>query len=307
MCRLVQAGLWFRKKAAKTINNADRTFLMSVQYSQMQTLSWGYQMGLECTKNHCVYFTFIPLSHTRCILVFVLNSECVVAQGWSIHNEPAGSSHSPLVPSSFLPLQLDSPWQLNQAQTRRPSRRRTRRRRRRYRKQLIIRRLRTSQRSFLWPPDTAPLSGRNRSDPSACCWHPRRKWNRISPPIWLAAFLFDEIFSSCLFFKHLHKTLLNVNFLVYKLCLSLCSRPACARTLHTIHAQVNCAFVWKMEMTKHREAHCPWRWLASHKIIPNQFFMLLYCKCVETTLLNLNFTVDDFSVLRNVSRLHSQR
>lgn len=77
---------------------------------------------------------------------------------------PADSSHSPLVPSSFLPLQLDSPWQLNQAQTRRPSRRRTRRRRRRRPKQLILRRLRTSQCSFLWPPDTAPLSGRNRSE-----------------------------------------------------------------------------------------------------------------------------------------------
>lgn len=217
---------------------------MLVQHYQLQTFFWGYRIGLECTKSTCVHFTSIPLSVTYSV---VLYSEHVGGLGWSIHNEPADSSHSPLVPSSFLPLQLDSPWQLNQAQTRRPSRRRTRRRRRRHPKQLILRCLKTSQRSFLWPPDTAPLSGRNRSDPSACCWHPRWEWSHVLPPVWLAAFLFNDL-GTCLFLNA--QNTFKVNFLAYKLCISLCSRPARASTLHTIHAQVNCAFVWKMEMTK---------------------------------------------------------
>lgn len=45
---------------------------------------------------------------------------------------------------------------------------------------------------------------------------------------------------------------------------------------------------------KNRGAQCLHPWPHSYKIIPNHFFMLLRCKCVETTLLNLNVTLDVF-------------
>lgn len=43
---------------------------------------------------------------------------------------------------------------------------------------------------------------------------------------------------------------LEIDFMVWKLCIPLYISPAFERTLHTIHAEMNCAFVWKMEMTK---------------------------------------------------------
>lgn len=50
----------------------------SVQYYQLQTVSLGYQIGLECTKSTYVDFTFILLSHTLHIFPFISNPQRVV-------------------------------------------------------------------------------------------------------------------------------------------------------------------------------------------------------------------------------------
>lgn len=65
-----------------------------MQYYQLQTVSWGYQTGLECTKSTCVDFTFILLSHT--LHLFRTRSE---SSGWADQFITSQLTH-PILPLS---------------------------------------------------------------------------------------------------------------------------------------------------------------------------------------------------------------